>query len=144
MSDARQSITPREKANDPTVSLGERARFAIRAAKARFRDHTAEMSAIRRHIKPGDTVCDIGANKGSFVYWLSRWVGKDGRVLAFEPQNDLARRLDKICKSAGLLNVKVEPSAVHSTSGLHELYIPLRHRPGASLNRPDAPGEEIM
>jgi FkbM family methyltransferase len=144
MNDARQSITSRELADDPTASLGEQSRFAIRAWKARFRDHIAEMSRIKRHIRPGDTVCDIGANKGSFVYWLSRWVGTSGRVVAFEAQNDLARRLDKICKSAALLNVTVEGKAVDAISGLRELYIPVRHLPGASLNRPDLADGEII
>jgi FkbM family methyltransferase len=144
MNDARQSITPRGPADDPAVSFGELSRFAIRALKARFRDHAAEMSVIRRHIKAGDTVCDIGANKGSFVYWLSRWVGKGGRVVAFEAQDDLARRLDRICRSAALHNVTVEAKAVHATSGSHELHIPVRHQPGASLNRPDLPGDEII
>jgi FkbM family methyltransferase len=140
MNDARRSITPRE----PAVSVGELSRFAIRALKARFRDHAAEMSVIRRHIKTGDTACDIGANKGSFVYWLSRWVGNSGRVVAFEAQDDLARRLDGICRSARLRNVTVEAQAVYATSGLHELHTPIRHQPGASLNRPDLPGDEIM
>ncbi len=144
MDDARQSIAPRGPAGDPPISLGARSRFAIRAWKARFRDHLAEMSVIKRHIKPGDTVCDVGANKGSFVYWLSRWVGTSGRVVAFEAQNDLAGRLDRICKATSLLNVKVEAKAVDATSGRRELYIPVRHQPGASLNRPDLPDDEIV
>jgi FkbM family methyltransferase len=140
MNDARRSITPRE----PAAALGELSRFAIRALKTRFRDHAAEMSVIRRHIKAGDTACDIGANKGSFVYWLSRWAGESGRVVAFEAQDDLARRLDGICRSAALRNVTVEAKAVYATSGRRELHIPVRHQPGASLNPPDLPSEEIM
>lgn len=36
---------------------------------------------ISRHVRPGDVVCDIGANKGGFMYWLSCWV-RGGRVRA--------------------------------------------------------------
>jgi hypothetical protein len=91
MNDARQLATPDELVDDPAISFGEIFRFAIRALKARFRDHSAELSVIKRHIRRGDIVCDVGANKGSFVYWLSRWAGKSGRVVAFEPQKAPAR-----------------------------------------------------
>ena len=63
----------------------ESIRFRTRALKALLRDQRAEFSVIRRHLRPGDIACDIGANKGSFIYWLSWWV-RNGRVVAFEPQ----------------------------------------------------------
>jgi FkbM family methyltransferase len=85
-----------------------------------------------------------GPTRAAFVYWLSRWAGKSGRVVAFEPQKDLARRLDKICGMTGLHNVTVEAKAVYSAPGLHELHIPVRHKPGASLNRPRLADEEIV
>jgi FkbM family methyltransferase len=109
-------------------------RFRIRALKARLRDQPAEFSAIRRHLRPGDIACDVGANKGSFIYWLSRWVG-DGRVVAFEPQPDLARALENICRGLGLHNVTVEAKAVYSHSGRQDLFLPEGHQPGASLHR---------
>ncbi|WP_246801140.1 FkbM family methyltransferase [Bradyrhizobium genosp. L] len=86
-------------------------------------------------------VCDIGANKGSFTYWLSRW-NPAGRVIAFEPQKDLAGRLAQVCSSARLRNVLVEPKAVAAESGIRELCIPDGHQSGASLNpnvMPDVP-----
>lgn len=61
----------------------ESIRFRVRALKARFRDQGAELSFIKQHIRKSDIVCDIGANKGSFIYWLSCW---GGTVVAFEPQ----------------------------------------------------------
>lgn len=100
--------------------------------KARFRDQKAECAVIRAHLRPGDTVCDIGANKGSFVPWLSRWVGH-GRVVAFEPQPELARRLKDVCRATGLDNVTVEARAVYSHSGTQDLFLPAGHQPGASL-----------
>jgi FkbM family methyltransferase len=112
----------------------ESIRFRIRALKARFRDQRAEFDVIRRHLRPGDIVCDIGANKGGFIYWLSRWVG-DGRVIAFEPQPELARRLAEVCEAMKLGNVKVEAKAVYSHSGNQDLFLPKGHQPGASLNQ---------
>jgi hypothetical protein len=75
----------------------ESIRFRIRALKALFRDQRTEFVAIWRHLRPGDIACDIGANKGSFIYWLSWWV-RGGRVVAFEPQPELARDLVNICR----------------------------------------------
>jgi FkbM family methyltransferase len=115
-------------------------RFRVRALKARLRDQKAEFEIIRRHIRRGDIVCDIGANKGSFIYWLSRWVG-DGRVVAFEPQPDLARALADVCRATGLENVQVEAKAVYSRSGDRELFLPRGHQPGASLLRNSVQGQ---
>ena len=112
----------------------ESCRFRIRALKARFRDSRAEFAIIGAHLRPGDIACDIGANKGSFIYWLSRWV-RHGRVVAFEPQPDLARRLAEVCRSIGLDNVTVEAKAVYSHSGEQQLFLPAGHQPGASLQR---------
>ena len=109
-------------------------RFRVRALKALFRDQRTEFIAIWRHLRPGDIACDIGANKGSFIYWLSWWV-RGGRVVAFEPQPELARDLVNICRVIGLGNVTVEAKAVYSHSGDRDLFLPADHQPGASLMR---------
>jgi FkbM family methyltransferase len=111
----------------------ESLRFRIRGLKALLRDQRAEFSVIWRHLRPGDIACDIGANKGSFIYWLSRWV-RNGRVIAFEPQPELARHLADICRVIRLCNVKVEAKAVYSHSGDQDLFLPEGHQPGASLH----------
>jgi FkbM family methyltransferase len=111
----------------------ESLRFRIRALKALLRDQRAEFGVIWRHLRPGDIACDIGANKGSFIYWLSWWV-RNGRVIAFEPQPELARYLADICRVIRLCNVKVEAKAVYSHSGDQDLFLPEGHQPGASLH----------
>jgi FkbM family methyltransferase len=108
------------------------ARFLVRALKARFRDQKAEFAIIQRHVRSGDIVCDIGANKGSFVLWLSRWC-RNGTVVAFEPQPLLAHSLAEMCGRLELSNVKVEAKAVYSGSGSIDLFVPNDHSPGASL-----------
>ncbi len=89
---------------------------------------------IQRHVRFGDIVCDIGTNKGSFILWLSRWCA-GGRVVAFEPQPEFARRLVEMCRAMGLDNVRVEAKAVYSHSGDQELFVPAGHAPGASLTQ---------
>ena len=112
----------------------ESIRFRVRALKARFRDQKAEFDMISRHIRPGDVVCDVGANKGGFIYWLSCWV-RGGRVVAFEPQPELARGLADVCRAIELRNVQVEAKAVYSHSGEQDLFLPAGHQPGASLRQ---------
>lgn len=38
------------------------------------------------HIRPGDTVFDVGAEEGDFTALYRAWVGDSGRVVPFEPQ----------------------------------------------------------
>jgi FkbM family methyltransferase len=50
---------------------------------------------LRRTIRPGDVVLDVGAFLGIYAVLESRWAGPDGRVIAFEPtpaSAEVARR----------------------------------------------------
>lgn len=107
-----------------------KARFLWRAYKARYRDQKAELAAIRARVGAGDVVCDIGANKGSYLYWMSKWAG---RVVAFEPQPGLAQYLATACDRLRLSNAVVEAMGVSDSSGTKQLYIPAPNSPGASL-----------
>jgi FkbM family methyltransferase len=106
--------------------------FLVRGLKARFLAQRIEFHLIRQHVRSPDTVCDIGANKGSFVFWLSRWCRR-GRVVAFEPQPQFAKLLDRLTHDLKLDNVTVEPKAVFSEPGEADLFVPRGHAPGASL-----------
>src|SRR5215210_7228240 len=44
-------------------------------------------------LRPGDVAVDIGANIGLYTLLFSRLVGEEGRVYAFEPAAENARRL---------------------------------------------------
>lgn len=107
--------------------IGKRSRFIWRALRAKLRDERGELSAARSAIESGSLVCDIGAHKGNYLFWLSRWAG---RVVAFEPQPRLAEYL----KSLALANVTVEAKGVYSRSGKLDLHIPCGAPAGASLN----------
>jgi len=51
--------------------------------------------AIRRIVKPGDVVLDIGANSGAHTLELARQVGPAGKVIAFEPTAYAISRLGR-------------------------------------------------
>jgi FkbM family methyltransferase len=115
----------------------EASRFLVRVLRSRYRDHQTELAEMRRHIRHGDTVCDIGANKGSFLYWLARW-SAPGRAIAFEPQPDLAEELSRLrTRFPSLGNVVIEQSAAYSSSGTRELFVPDGHQPSGSLLKPN-------
>ena len=109
-------------------------RFLYRGLKAQYRDQKIEIQLLTKHLKPNQTVLDIGANKGSYLPSLSRAV-PHGQVYAFEPHPSLAAYLTTICKVAQLTNVTVEPFACSDTASERTLYIPgdKETSPGASL-----------
>ncbi|HTI07078.1 MAG TPA: FkbM family methyltransferase [Puia sp.] len=53
-----------------------------------------DINLFKQLIKPGFTVCDIGANIGHHTVVFSSLAGKDGRVYAFEPQEYIFRLLN--------------------------------------------------
>ena len=107
-----------------------RGRFIWRALRARFSDQAAELSAARRGVRRDAVALDVGANKGSYLFWLARWAD---RAVAFEPQPDLADYLRRATRSVGLNNVTVEPWGVSDRSGEARLFLPSEGSPEASL-----------
>lgn len=101
-----------------------RARFLYRAYKARFRDQSAEIAAMRALVRPGETVADIGANKGAYLYWLRHAVGATGKVFTFEPQPKLANYLRTACTKLSWANVQVNEVALSDTTGTAKLHVP--------------------
>lgn len=51
--------------------------------------------AMMRAVRRGSTVIDVGANLGYFTMLLADLTGPEGKVLAFEPNPALARRLNR-------------------------------------------------
>ena len=109
-------------------------RFLHRAWKARLRDQRQEIALAFALIRPGDTVVDAGANKGSYTYWLRKAVGPGGKALAFEPQPKLAQYLEEARARFNWANVTVREVALSDTGGTGRLHVPGGGvSPGASL-----------
>jgi FkbM family methyltransferase len=70
--------------------------------------------ALQRHLRPGMTFYDLGANIGFFTLLAARLVGASGRVVSFEADPEIARRLCENVAQNKLLNVVVEQKAVWS------------------------------
>jgi len=111
------------------------ARLLWRAWRARYRDDRPELAAIRAALPRDGTAVDVGANRGSYLYWLARWAPA-GRVVAFEPQDELADYLRRVTAEQGWRHVTVEDKGVGERPGVLELHIPGGIvTPGASFSR---------
>ena len=57
------------------------------------------LSAISLSVKEGDVVWDVGANQGLYTRLFSEWTGKNGKVVAFEPEPETFANLSKELQS---------------------------------------------
>jgi hypothetical protein len=72
-------------------------------------------------VAPGATVYDVGAHIGFFSIVAAWRAGPAGRVVAFEPDEENARRLRRHVELNGLTHVRVAPYAVAETAGTARL-----------------------
>jgi len=73
-------------------------------------------TALEQCLRPGMIFYDIGANIGFFSLLAARIVGKDGRVIAFEPDPEIAARLREHVTRNDFRAISVEEKAVWSES----------------------------
>ena len=73
-----------------------------------------ETAFLKRQVRAGMAVVDIGANLGWFTAHLALLVGREGRVDAFEPRSDLMDLLNKTIAENRLTNVRTNNFALGS------------------------------
>ena len=99
------------KANDLKLYIDTRdALVGAPIALGTYEPHL--IAALRRTVRPGDTVLDIGATIGLFSMLCGEIVGPRGRVHAFEPRADNVAMLQLSLRENGLDNVLVHEVAV--------------------------------
>jgi FkbM family methyltransferase len=78
----------------------------------------SELALVRRMVKPGDHVLDVGAHIGFFAIHMAALVGPAGTVTAFEPFEENAELLERsIRENAFGGRVRLERAAVSRASG---------------------------
>ncbi len=106
-----------------TVRRGARrgSRFVVRDAMgvmfALGKPDEEACRIYRELVRPGDTVFDIGANRGQMALVFAKLVGPNGLVVSFEPAPEVARDLERNCELNGLKNVKVIVAAAAGENG---------------------------
>jgi FkbM family methyltransferase len=81
------------------------------------------MRFLRRWIRPGFVVCDVGANIGTYTIPLARLVGPAGHVVAFEPNRPTCACLRQNIRQNRLANVTVLRAAAGPESGVAGLVV---------------------
>ena len=79
--------------------------------------------AIKKIVKNGDIVLDIGANIGYYSVLLSKLVGDSGRVIAFEPTKHYGEVLKKNLEVNRISNVSVQEYALSDRDEKDTIFI---------------------
>ena len=87
---------------------------------------------VQKVLKPGDIFVDLGANEGFFSIVGSKIVGKEGQVIAVEPQQRLWEIIVKNVEINGLSNVMLLPYGIGSSNGEAEMHFYPNLNSGAS------------
>jgi FkbM family methyltransferase len=113
-------------------------RFIARGLKAKYKHEVQEIKALVGGLQKDDIAIDVGANKGGYLWSVSRAV-PSGQVFAFEPQPIFFAYLRKVCPQAWLHNVHIEPFGLSDRPGVFTLAIP-----GSDPTSPAASFEEAV
>ena len=89
--------------------------------------------AMLRMVRPGMRVVNVGANVGYYALLFADLVGKDGVVLAVEPNPDLCMLLDKSKHANGYAQLCVLRAAVADAVGDGTMVIPEGYAMNAHL-----------
>jgi FkbM family methyltransferase len=113
-------------------------KLSYRANKYKNKHDRGGIKYMLQTIQNGQTVFDIGAHKGGYLYFILQKTGDKGKVYAFEPQSMLYKYLVKIKKVFNWTNVTIEHRALSDKEAQATLYIP------ENKNEPSSPGATIV
>jgi FkbM family methyltransferase len=95
---------------------------SARAILASPRSKSGEDAVMRRYVRPGRVVLDVGAHFGFYTLLLSKLVGEGGKVFAFEPNPELLPSLRRTLEPIN--NVELFEVALSDQPGEIELFVP--------------------
>lgn len=84
----------------------------------------SETETVKRIVKPGMCILEIGANIGYYTILMGKLVGKDGKIYTYEPYPHSVDILIRNVKLNNLADiVEVHNSAVSNESAVQKLYL---------------------
>ena len=101
--------------------LKQRLNWWYRAWRYRLLVERPGVQFVLKNLRPGDVAIDVGAHKGAFLYWMQHVVGPSGKVIAFEPQPELAKYLTSVVTASSLSHVTVINAALSQQPGVMTL-----------------------
>ena len=102
------------------LNLHESAAMVQRAMNAY---EPAKHELIRRHLRPGMTFIDVGANKGDFTLLAARLAGSRGTVISIEPEPENHLILQRSIELNDYTNIRVLNIALSDRDGTANLQI---------------------
>lgn len=81
------------------------------------------LELLIRNLRPGDVVWDVGSNVGLYTIFMAKAVGKNGQVIAFEPEEQSYEHLLENLELNDLQNVRAFRKALGDWSGEARLHI---------------------
>jgi FkbM family methyltransferase len=93
----------------------------------------AEAAAVKSSLSEGDTFLDVGANHGSFSIIASKQVGKNGLVVAVEPQPQMAALVGRSLAANARSPFQVHNFACSDRDGQADFYVPCATSGSAGL-----------
>ena len=126
------------------LSAWEKIHTMHRCWRLRFKSEVPSIQYVRQPSFCRKTVLDIGANKGVFSIYMSRAVGRDGKLIAFEAQPELGAHLRAVKESFSLDNMTLVNQGLSSEPGVLTMRRPEAGSGMASFHKEAASGlEEI-
>ena len=107
-------------------------------------DNSFETATIKANLKKGDVFLDLGANLGYYTLLGSKLVGENGRVYAFECDEEPYKLLKQNVEDNSLKNVQVIKKAVFGSNGTKRLYQREDNTAGSTLFRVGRRARDVL
>lgn len=117
----------------------ELTKLRYRANRYKNKHDQGGIAYILSNIQSGQTVLDIGAHKGGYLYFILNRVGRKGSVVAFEPQAALYQYIKKLKTILSWDQLTIEHLALSNAAGKVTLYIPTN-----KVKKATSPGATIV
>ncbi len=103
----------------------------------------AETDLARKTIKKGWIVLDAGANFGWYASHFSKYVGDEGRVLAFEPIPSTFKELEDNIELNHVTNAILVNQALGSQEGEADFFVPRQFRGSGGTSQYNYFGDKV-
>jgi FkbM family methyltransferase len=94
--------------------------YNLSYSKFKLKNDKSEIELLKKIIKPGDYILDIGSNIGFYANILSSFTGKTGKVYCFEPDSKNFSYLQKNTKDVS--NIVLFNNAVSDKKDIIKVY----------------------
>lgn len=106
----------------------------LNLSKPQYRE-SALVEILKKEIKKGYNILDLGANIGYYTFLLADLAGSKGKVFAFEPSPENFNLLKKNVEANNYKNIILENAGVSDKTGIAKLYLygPLTNSLGTNI-----------